>query len=115
MRFSKITCWTLLLAAFLPAIRLPRASAEEAMPGLLPPVRLPPLPDPLSTGAAEIQQTSDGPAYNVVRFAAGTVELAVPSNWTVKQVPLPREIRLVTGPGEIPDDPSRLERGLWLA
>src|SRR2546423_13474125 len=103
MPFSKITCWILLLAAFLAAIRLPRASAEEAMPGLLPPVRLPPLPDPLSTGAAEIQQTSDGPAYNVVRFAASTVELAAPSDWTVKQGPLPREIPRVPGPGEMPD------------
>ena len=31
---------------------------------------------------------------------------------TVREVPLQYEIRLIAGPGDVPSDPRRLERGL---
>lgn len=53
--------------------------------------------------------------HQVVRFAGRTVEFAVPPQWTVKQVPLPGEIRVLAGPGDVPDEPLQMERGLWIA
>jgi hypothetical protein len=53
--------------------------------------------------------------HQIVRFAGRTIEFAVPPEWTVKQVPLPGEIRVLAGPGDLPDDPLQLERGLWIA
>jgi hypothetical protein len=119
MSLGKITGWAALLLACTWALcSSPAASAAEAVPGLLSPApsampTVPPHAEPAE--AAETPQTSDGPAYNVVRVAGGTVEFAVPRDWTIKQVPLSREIRLVAGPGDVHDDPSHLERGLWLA
>jgi hypothetical protein len=91
------------------------AAGAEEPPGLLSPepsAALKETPPAVATGAP---QAGDGPAFSVVRFAAGTVEFAVPQDWTVKQVPLSREVRIVAGPGDVPDDPGRLERGLWMA
>jgi hypothetical protein len=57
----------------------------------------------------------DRQGCNIVLFAGRTVELTLPGDWTVRQIPLPGELRLVAGPGDVPADPRRLERGLWLA
>ena len=70
--------------------------------------------EPLSpfTAAEEV-------AYNkspgiAVLFAGRTVKFQLPQGWSVKEIPVAREVRLFVGPGELPNDPRQLQRGLWL-
>jgi len=67
------------------------------------------------SAAATTSNVAQSADHNVVLFAGRTVELSVPAEWTVKEVPLGREIRLIVGPGNVPDDPRQLQRGMWLA
>jgi hypothetical protein len=54
-------------------------------------------------------------AVNTVLFAGRTVEFLLPSHWRVKEVPLPDEVRLVAGPGDVPTELRQLEHGFWIA
>ena len=116
MTAVKTTAWAICLLAIWPRL----AGADEPAPWLI-------AAAPTGASAAPLGAPTAAPApgggegcpvgetHHVVLFAGRTIEFAVPRVWTVKQVPLPGEIRVLAGPGDLPAEPHLLERGIWIA
>ncbi len=116
MTAAKTTACAICLLAIWPR----SASADEPAPRLIAAVPTAASAAPLGVPTAAPAGGDDegrpvGETHHVVLFAGRTVEFAVPRAWTVKQVPLSGEIRVLAGPGDVPAEPHRLERGIWIA
>ncbi|MCA9269952.1 MAG: hypothetical protein KDA41_15835, partial [Planctomycetales bacterium] len=52
---------------------------------------------------------------DVLKFAAGGIEMKIPLNWLVTEVNVGREVRLYVTPDELHRKPRSLTAGLWIA
>lgn len=63
--------------------------------------------------AAKTDLASAGETLSVT-FAGGAIEIEVPADWSIAEVPDGRTVRLMAGPTPLPRRPERLRHGIWL-